>query len=206
MSVFSVNSDANKQQENNIRISVALSREDKKLADDFVVAYHSYVASPKTVGRCIKYLIYDNDILVGTFWLGSGFRPTPKAILEHFGIRQSDFDKIFNEVADNKRFCLRSPYPNFGSMVLSLIRKRSKGDWMERYGDNLRAIVTTVGADKSGSIYKADNWICIGETSGLPGGRKSVSMKWDNAETIKERFVKPTGENKKRIFITERIG
>ena len=189
-----------------ITLLIAESKADKKIADDFVVAYHSYVASPKTVGRCIKYLIFSENELVGTFWLGSGFRPTPKAILQHFDIGQRDFDKIFNQIADNKRFCLRSPYPNFGSMVLSAIRKRSKTDWSNRYGDDLRAIVTTVGADKNGAVYKADNWICIGETSGLPSGRKSVSMKWDDVETIKARFVRPTGENKKRIFITEKIG
>lgn len=188
-----------------LEIVIAESKTDKKIADDFVIAYHSYVASAKTVGRCMKYLIFYDNSLVGTFWLGSGFRPTPKAILNHFRMSQSDFDKIFNEIADNKRFCLRSPHSNFGSTVLSAIRKRSRNDWIDKYGNNLRAIVTTVGADKKGSIYKADNWTLIGETSGLPSDRKSVSMKWDTTETIKQRFVKPTGQNKKQIFVTEKI-
>lgn len=189
-----------------LEIVLAESKHDKKTADDFVIRYHSYVASAKTVGRCIKYIILYQEEMVGTFWLGSGFRPTPKAILNHFGLSQSQFDPIFNEVADNKRFCLISPFPNSGSIVLSKIRKRSKQDWLNRYGNNLQAIVTTIGGGKSGSVYKADNWICIGETSGLPPNRESVSMKWDDSETIKSRFVKPTGQDRKKIFITNRIG
>jgi hypothetical protein len=30
-------------------------------------------------------------------------------------------------------------------------------------------------------------------------------MKWDDTEGIKEKYVKPTGENKKKIMITERL-
>ena len=40
----------------------------------------------------------------------------------------------------------------------------------------------------------------IGHTSGLPE-HKSVSMKWHSKEELKELYVKPTGENKKLIFI-----
>ena len=32
--------------------------------------------------------------------------------------------------------------------------------------------------------YLADNWKAIGETAGLPAGRKSVSMKWDSSEEM----------------------
>ena len=40
----------------------------------------------------------------------------------------------------------------------------------------------------------------IGLTSGLPK-HKSVSMKWHSSEELKELYVKPTGEDKKLIFI-----
>ena len=42
----------------------------------------------------------------------------------------------------------------------------------------------------------------VGETAGLPK-HKSSSMKWHSKEELKELYVKPTGENKKLIFITE---
>ena len=89
-----------------IKIEIAETKEDKKIADNIVINYHSYVNSARTVGRCLKYLIYFEDRIVGTFWIGSAFKPTPKSILNYFGKSQKEFDGIFNEIADNKRFCM----------------------------------------------------------------------------------------------------
>lgn len=188
-----------------LKIYIANSKEQKDLANKIVMDFHSYVKSPRTVGRCIKYLIEYDSELVGTFWLGSGFKPTPKSILNYMKMGQKEFDLIFNEVADNKRFCMKKNIPNLGSQILKEIRNRAKTDWFSMYGNNLQAIVTTIGNDKKGSVYLADNWEKIGETAGLPADRKSVSMKWDDAEGIKEKFRKPTGENKKLILITTRL-
>jgi len=188
-----------------LNIRIAETKEQKRLADDIVVQYHSYVASARTVGRCIKYLIYYENELVGTFWIGSGFKPTPKAILNYFEKSQSEFDGVFNTVADNKRFCMIKHIPNLGTQILKAVRNRAKKDWYTRYGDDLTAILTTIGDGKKGSVYLADNWKKIGETAGLPKDRKSVSMKWDDSDGIKEKYVKPTGENKKTILITDRL-
>ena len=188
-----------------LNIVIADSGTQKKLSDSIVVKYHSYVASSRTVGRCIKYLIYYDRELVGTFWIGSGFKPTPKAILNYFNKSQKEFDSVFNTVADNKRFCMIKSIPNLGSQILKAIRNRAKEDWYNRYGDDLVAILTTIGDGKKGAVYLADNWKKIGETAGLPKDRKSVSMKWDDSGGIKEKYVKPTGENKKTILVTDRL-
>ena len=186
-----------------INIRIAETKEDKDIANKIVMDFHSYVNTPRVVGRCIKYIISYEDKDVATFWLGSGFKPTPKAILNFFEKSQKEFDKIFNEVADNKRFCIKeNPISNFGSQILSMIRKRAKKDWFTIYGNNLIGILTTIGDGKNGAVYLADNWKNIGKTAGLPKRNKSVSMKWNNSEEIKERYVKPTGENKKEILVT----
>ena len=186
-------------------IWIAETKKDKHIADQIVVNYHSYVSSARTVGRCVKYLISYQNKIVGTFWIGSGFKPTPKPILNYFNKSQSEFDAMFNSVADNKRFCMSESIPNLGTQILKQIRNRAKKDWYDKYGDELYAIVTTIGDGKKGSVYLADNWKRIGETAGLPSNRKSVSMKWDDAEGINEKFVKPTGENKKIILITDKL-
>lgn len=191
---------------NKLSVRLAISNEDKAIANKIVLEHHSYVASTKTVGRCLKYIATYEGKDVATFWLGSGFKPTPKALLNFFKKSQKDFDKIFNEVADNKRFCVSARIPNLGSQILKAIRLRAKKDWFEKYNNNLQAIVTTIGGNKKGSVYLADNWIKIGETAGLPPNRKSVSMKWDDAESISNKFVKPTGENKKIILLTKCLG
>jgi hypothetical protein len=188
-----------------LNIRIAETKFDKDIANQMVIQYHSYVASARTVGRCIKYIITYEDRNVGTFWIGSGFKPTPKSILNYFNKSQKEFDSMFNAVADNKRFCMVEKIPNLGTQILKTIRNRAKQDWYERYGDDLIAIVTTIGDGKRGSVYLADNWIKIGETAGLPKDRKSVSMKWDNAEGIKTKYVKPDGENKKIILISDKL-
>jgi hypothetical protein len=189
------------------KLSVILAIEEgqKKMADKIVIDYHSYVPSARTVGRVLKYLAYYNGEVVGTFWIGSGFKPTPKAILRHFGVGQKQFDSMFNTVADNKRFCMIKNIPNLGSRIIKEVRKRCRHDWKQRYGNELVAIVTTIGNGKRGSVYLADNWKVIGETAGLPSDRKSVSMKWDDSTKIKSRFIKPDGLNKKTILITTNL-
>jgi hypothetical protein len=177
----------------------------KREAGDFVEKYHSYVGSSRTVGRCMKYLIYGDGTLYGTIWMGSGFKPTPKDILRAVGLTQQQFNLQFNALADNKRFCLNNAPRNFGSRVLKQMRKRVREDWYKRYGDDLRWLVTTVGGGKTGAVYLADNWKKVGLTAGLPKKRRSVSMAWDTAETINDRFVKPTGEDRKIILLTDRI-
>jgi hypothetical protein len=189
-----------------VTVRPAVSEYDIATCDWMVREFHSYVPTIGTVGRVIKYLAKDDGKPAATFWLGSGFRPTPKDLLCWFGVKQSEFDGFFNEVADNKRFCIAAPRRNLGTQILRLVRERAASDWLDKYGDNLRAIVTTIGNDKPGSVYLADNWKHVGWTAGLPADRKAVSMKWNSVEEINKRFVKPTGENKKRILITERLG
>ena len=69
----------------------------------------------------------------------------------------------------------------------------------KKYGDDLKWLITFVAGGNNGAVYKADNWKQIGETAGLPK-HKAVSMKW-NKDNLNTMFVKPTGENKKIIFI-----
>jgi len=189
-----------------VEIIFANSDDKIEISNKIVEQYHGYVASRKTVGRCLKYLISYQNKYVGTFWIGSGFKPTPKPILNYFNLSQKEFDSIFNEVADNKRFCLIESIPNLGSIILSEIRKRARSDWFNIYGNHLQAIITTIGSERKGSVYLADNWKVIGETAGLPSNRKSVSMKWNNADEINQRYEKPTGENKKIIMLTDSLG
>ena len=148
----------------------------------------------------------NDHAIVGTFWLGSGFKPTPKSILDYFNKSQSQFDDMFNMVADNKRFCLIKSIPNLGSQILKGIRNRAKQDWYDKYNDDLLAIVTTIGADKKGSVYLADNWEFIGITAGLPKERKSFSFKWDQGkEHLKTETGWVDGKDRKRILITSKL-
>ena len=92
--------------------------------------------------------------------------------------------------------------PNVGTQVLKQLRKQAPIEWEKKYGDKLLYLITFVAGGNNGAVYLADNWEQIGCTAGLPK-HKSVSMKWDDNEGIKQKFVKPTGENRKIIFFKQ---
>ena len=80
-----------------------------------------------------------------------------------------------------------------------MVRNSCQQVWKDKYGDDLQHLLTFVAGGNTGAVYKADNWEVIGETAGLPK-HKASSMKWDSGEQLKQKFVKPTGENKKIIL------
>ena len=80
------------------------------------------------------------------------------------------------------------------------MRELAPKAWKEKYGDELKYLVTFVGGGHTGAVYLADNWRQIGYTAGLPQ-HKSCSMKWDSNDELRKKFVKPSGENRKIIFI-----
>ena len=184
-------------------LPISTSRGEKALCNDIVTNHQSNAI---VVGRCLKYLIYYDDEIAGTFWLGSGFKPTPKVILNHFRKSQKGFDKMFNQVADNKRFFMKIEVENLRIQILKNIRLRAKQDWFENYSDELLGIIVTISDNENGDVYIADNWEEIGFTAGLPKDKKNISMKWDSKEDISKGYIKPTGENKKKILITNDLG
>ena len=174
--------------------------------------YHSYVPSNSSVGRRIDWLIYHSEHTnafgieepVGMVGIGSSVYPPPKDILRYVGMTKSEYKDNFNSFANNWRYCLTKSIPNLGSQVLKKFRESALLEWKNKYNDDLKYIITFVGGGNNGAVYKADNWELIGETAGLPK-HKSSSMKWDNKDKLKDKFVKPTGENKKLIFIKKTL-
>jgi len=179
--------------------------EQKSLVKNIIENNHSYVPTNSSVGRRIDWLIFEHkdDSLpecIGMIGIGSSVYPPPKDILRFLGVSKEEYKNKFNTIANNWRFCFSKSVKNAGTQVLKQLRLKSREAWKRKYGDDLTHIITFVGAGKNGAVYLADNWKKIGETAGLPS-HKSSSMKWNNSTELKELFVKPTGENKKIIFI-----
>lgn len=183
-----------------ITLITVRTKEEKELAKSIIINHHSYVPTTSSVGRRIDWLIeYDNRI-VGMIGIGSSVYPPPKDILNYLNMSKSEYKTVFNNIANNWRFCMSERIPNIGTQILKQLRHRAPLEWKLKYGNNLTHIITFVGGGHNGAVYLADNWKRIGETAGLPP-HKSSSMKWHNKEELKEKFVKPTGENKKSILV-----
>ena len=165
--------------------------------------YHSYVPTNASVGRRIDWLIYEDDIFgsqpIGMIGLGSSVYPPPKDILRRMGVSKDEYRTIFNSIANNWRFCMIKSIPNAGTQILKKLRELAPIAWKDKYENDLKILITFVAGGNNGAVYFADNWEVIGKTAGLPK-HKSSSMKWDKSEQLKEKFVKPTGENQKIIL------
>ena len=187
-----------------IKLEQVLTEGQRKIVRYLIENYHSYVPSSKSVGRRIDWLIYDDDTFplhaVGMIGIGSSVYPPPKDMLEFIGLSKSEYKDVFNSVANNWRFCMKKSIKNGGTQVLKQVRQLAPNAWKEKYGDDLNYLITFVGGGNTGAVYKADNWSMVGETAGLPK-HKMVSMKWNTNDELKEKFVKPTGEDKKLIFM-----
>ena len=193
-----------------VRLELVEYHLQKMQVKKIIEEHHSYVPSNRSVGRRIDWLIYHSEHTnafgieepVGMVGLGSSVYPPPKDILRYVGMTKSEYKDNFNSFANNWRYCLVKSIPNLGSQTLKQLREQGLLSWKSKYGDDLKWLITFVGGGNNGAVYKADNWNHIGYTAGLPE-HKSSSMKWDNKDELKEKFVKPTGENKKMIFIKE---
>ena len=174
----------------------------KEYVKETIQKFHSYVPSTSSVGRRIDWVVFDDDRPIGMIGIGSSVYPPPKDLLQYVGMSKSEYQGEFNTFSNNWRYCMKESIPNAGSQILKLLRHHAPIEWKKKYGDNLRYILTFVGGGNNGAVYKADNWKMVGKTAGLPE-HNMVSMKWDDNDKLKEQFVKPTGENKKLIFVTQ---
>ncbi len=198
-----------------IKMELVSTNSQKKLVKSIIEKYHSYVPTNNSVGRRIDWLIYqvDDDYnenvfppygekeCVGMIGIGSGVYPPPKDILTELNLSKNEYKDCFNSFSNNWRFCMIKKIPNAGTKILKKLRKLAPIEWKNKYKDELKYIVTFVAGGNNGAVYKADNWNMIGQTSGLPSNRKSVSMKWNTSSELKQNYCKPTGENKKLIFL-----
>lgn len=94
-------------------------------------------------------------------------------------------------ITNNSRFLILPNWhlPNLASRVLSLCKKRLPSDWQRIFGHPLMLLETFVDPQRfCGTIYKAANWIYLGDTKGFRRTRDGYSA---NENSPKMVFVKP---------------
>jgi hypothetical protein len=93
-------------------------------------------------------------------------------------------------VTNNSRFLILPDWhiPNLPSRILSLCQKRLPTDWQAIFGHRLLLLETFVDPQRfRGTIYKAANWIYVGDTKGFYRTRHGYSA---TAVSPKMVFVK----------------
>ena len=70
---------------------------------------------------------------------------------------------------------------NLGTQVLRAFRNTVAQDYEDSYGVKILGLCTFVEPPRSGAIYLADNWTCLGETQGKSVRKRDMST-WENKE------------------------
>ena len=103
-------------------------------------------------------------------------------------------------LANNSRFLILPDWhvPNLGSRILSVCQKRLLADWQARFGHRLLLLETFVDPQRfRGTLYKAANWIYVGNSKGFYRTRQGYS---DRAASPKMIFVKPLTPDAQRLL------
>ena len=156
-----------------ISIEIANSSLLEGLWDDLVREHH-YLSYQKLLGRYIKYLVFIDQKPVAALSWSAAAR---KLHVRDWFIGWDDIQRRqhLHHFISNSRFLI-PPWVkihNLGSHVLSLVIKRLKQDWFQRFGVSLWMLETFVDPRYfHGTLYKASNWTPIGQTAGY--GKKGI--------------------------------
>jgi hypothetical protein len=156
---------------NDILLDECNTPEKTKIFKDFINKYHSYVKYKLVPQRRINWLIYNkNAEVIGVIGISSCVLCVKDRDL-WIGWDKDVRIQNSNCMANNYRFCLKpdTGIKNLGSRVLKMIRIEGAKRWKERYGDDLLLLETYVlkSENRRGAVYLADNWIHVGQTSGV---------------------------------------
>lgn len=97
-------------------------------------------------------------------------------------------------LANNSRFLILPGWhiPNLGSKVLSLCQKRISRDWQDSFGHPLLLLETFVDPGRfRGTVYKAANWIYVGDTKGFRRTGKGYSAKTQSPKMVFLKGLQP---------------
>lgn len=157
----------------NVKLYLKLVPKSNKLFVKWFVEH--YPESKGIVGRQLNFLIYSYGNPIGII----GFSSPPlnyKKFNEFFGLSEaqkpSENAKLF---LNNNVFRIIHTEKNLGTQILKLARKQVFEIYKQKYNQELLGLVTFVEPPRTGALYKADNWIFMGETQGIEVKRRGTS-------------------------------
>ena len=126
-----------------------------------------YIPNNGSIGQQLHYLIVLDGECVGII-SGGAAAYAVKCRDNFFGIDKENRKIALNGIIDNTVFRLEKNIPNLGTQILAMWRRQVVSDWKQKYGVEPAGFETFVieNERRKGSMYKADNWIFVGQTQG----------------------------------------
>jgi hypothetical protein len=134
-----------------------------------LVSEHHYLGYTQPVGEHLKYIAFSHDRPIACLAWGSA--PWYIGVRDRFiGWPKQIRQKNLHLIANNTRFLIL-PWlyvSCLASHLLALNRRCLSQDWQRLYHHPVYLLETFVDTERyRATCYQADNWICVGETTGL---------------------------------------
>jgi len=167
----------------------------EKMFNSLVNQYH-YLRYTQPVGEHLKYIAFSHDRPIACLAWGSP--PWHIGVRDRFiGWPKEIRQKNLHLIANNVRFLIL-PWVQvscLASYLLALIRHCLSQDWQRLYHHPVYLLETFVDTLLyCGTCYKADNWICVGQTT----GRGKLNKSQQPLLSKKAVYVYPLTENFRR--------
>jgi hypothetical protein len=185
-----------------IRVELVNGRERGTLWTEYVSRFH-YLGYKKPFGCSLSYFIESPHGLLGCL-LFQGAAKALRVRDEWIGWTKGQRLRNLPWVINNSRFLI---FPwvkvkNLGSHTLGQVLRRIRDDWQERWG--YRPVLAESFVDPQryeGCSYKADNWHCLGMTTGRGLVRKGKSY----ATSPKKIFVRALASGFRALLCSEQL-
>ena len=155
-----------------------------------LMAAHHYLGALPKIGHTLWYVAsYHSEWLTLVSFSAASWKCAARDQWIGWSYRYQ-YDRL-HLIANNSRFLIlpEHHYPNLASRVLSLCERRISQDWQERFGYPLLLLETFVDPQYfHGTIYRAANWVYVGDTRGFRRTRKGYSS---TPQHPKQIFVRP---------------
>jgi len=165
----------------------------EKLFNGLISEYH-YLDYTQPIGEHLKYIAFAGERPIACLAWGSS--PWYIGARDRFiGWSKEERENNLHLIANNLRFLILPwiDVPCLASYLLALNRRCLSREWQRLYHHPIHLVETFVDAEKyQGTCYKADNWICVGKTTGLgklsKSRRPSLSKKDVYIHPLTRRF------------------
>lgn len=153
-----------------------------------------YVDNHGCIGKQIHYLIFENGDIpfeepIGII-SGASAVWACKPRDDFFGITKDNRIEIIDKIINNTVFRLEKHEKNLASRILSMFRKQVKRDWKKKYNSEIIGFETFVyGENRTGGIYKADNWIYVGVTKGSAKYKPHGAYNKGERKTTEQKLI-----------------
>jgi len=166
-----------------------------------LVSEHHYLGYTQPVGEHLKYIAFSHDRPIACLAWGSA--PWYIGVRDRFiGWSKKIRENNLHLIANNLRFLIL-PWVKvscLASNLLALNRHRLSQDWQDLYHHPVYLLETFVDTERYlGTCYKADNWICVGQTT----GQGKLSKSRQPLLSKKAVYVHPLTKNFRRELCYE---